>query len=30
MTSVHKEYLYKDDFDAILDIIDSYLLKYGD
>ena len=30
MTSVHKEYLNQDDFDAVLCIIDSDFLKYGD
>ena len=30
MASVHKEYLNQDDFDAVLYIIDSDFLKYGD
>ena len=30
MASAHKEYLYWDDFDAVLDIIESDFLEYGD
>ena len=30
MVLAHEEYLYQDDFDAVLDIIKSYFLEYGD
>ena len=30
MALVHEEYLYQDDFDAILDIIESDFLEYDD
>ena len=30
MASAHEEYLYQDDFDAVLDIIESDFLEYGD
>ena len=30
MTLAHDEYLYQDDFDAVLDIIESDFLEYGD
>ena len=30
MVLAHEEYLHQDDFDAVLDIIKSYILKYGD
>ena len=30
MASAHEEYFYQDDFDAILDIIESDFLEYGD
>ena len=30
MALVHEEYLYRDDFDVVLDIIESDFLEYGD
>ena len=30
MATTHKEYLYQDDFDAVLDIIEWDFLEYGD
>ena len=30
MALAHEEYLYQDDFDAVLDIIGSDFLEYGD
>ena len=30
MALAHEEYLYQDDFDAVLDIIESDFLEYGD
>ena len=30
MEPAHEEYLYQDDFDAVLDIIESVFLEYGD
>ena len=30
MASAHEEYSYQDDFDAVLDIIESDFLEYGD
>ena len=30
MALAYEEYLYQDDFDAVLDIIESYFLEYGD
>ena len=30
MALVHEEYLYQDDFDAVLDLIESDVLEYGD
>ena len=30
MTLAHEEYLHQDDFDAVLDIIESDFLEYGD
>ena len=30
MVVAHEEYLYQDDFDAVLDIIESDFLEYGD
>ena len=29
MVLAHEEYLYQDDFDAVLDIIQSDFLEYG-
>lgn len=29
MVSAHKEYLYQDEFDAVLDITESDFLEYG-
>ena len=30
MALAHEEYLYQDDFDAVLDVIESKFLEYGD
>ena len=30
MVLAHEEYLYQDDFDAVLDVIESKFLEYGD
>ena len=30
MASAHEEHLYQDDFDAVLDIMESEFLEYGD
>ena len=30
MESAHEEYLYQDNFDAVADVIESNILKYGD
>ena len=30
MVVAHEEYLYQDDYDAVLDIIESDFLEYGD